>query len=473
MKSVYILFIIMYCNISSSSQITFERLYELYSDDSQGYSVVQNFDNGYVIAGTSGKITSQKKIIVFRTNEYGDTIWIRRIACDWGGAEGYSILITQDNSIIVCGRYNYNIPLIKIDQSGTIISITEIGVNPGIVEIGYSVKQTLDSGYIITGQSYPYSGRSDAYLARTDNSGDTLWTRKFGEFWLEEIGYDVIQTSDSGFLVAGYSMNDSTWLNKVLLVKTDQNGSLQWMKRLGNDDSDNRATSIAETSDQGLIIAGNTGNYSVCEILLLRLNKNGDTVWRKSILPANSGYAYAESIKITADQGFIITGTNGFGVFLLRTDSSGNVVWSRDFSELWTWGFEVSLTTDSGYIVTGYSDDPGYYLKRVYLVKTDEDGLITNTQEHQPDIPFIAFPDPAITRITIKMPEGLVGMKGSEEEMGLEVFDIYGRLIYSRAIPDENPVEIDVSAWSEGIYMARLIGRNDVPGNVKFMVKRK
>lgn len=420
-------------NGSSFAQITFERLYELYSDDSQGYSVVQNFDDGYIVAGSSGNNISKHKILIFRTDELGDTIWVRRFGdtiYNYFQAEAFSCLLSYDSAIVICGGNYDDVFLMKISLDGFVIWTKRIG-SLDYNEIGYSVKQTFDSGFIVTGFRYPYSGSAwNAYLARTDKNGDTLWTRRYGESGYAYYGQDVLQTSDSGFLLVGYSQNSSTWISKILLVKTDHNGNLLWLKHFGGDDNDKRATSLAETNDYGYIITGSSPG----QILLLRLNENGDSLWEKHL---NNGYA--ESIKITHDQGYIITG----GRQLIRTDSSGNILWSRGFAEEYAWAMEVNATNDSGFIIAGYTWS-GYYIDRVYLVKTDENGLITGIGEPPEISSSIVFPNPCGEILIVK---------NCSDILSVSIVNIYSQ--FSLNVPyqnDGNEVRIDFSKFPPGLY---------------------
>lgn len=430
----------------SQAQTTFERLYQFGNDHCNGYAVFQYDDNSYIVAGSMGTNSTLHKILVFKINEWGDTIWSKTFGdtiYNYYQAEAFSCLITNDSSILVCG-WNYNdVFLLMLDQVGSTIWSKQIG-KISDTEMGFSIKPTLEGGFIITGLTHSYNGRNDLYLVNTDHNGDTLWTRTCGETWLSEAGNDVVQTTDSGFLAVGYSHCDSTGFDKVLLIKTDKLGDLQWLKRLGDDNLQNSASSVDLTSDNNFIITGNTGDYSSNAVLLLKLDQNGDTIWNKEILPPNLGYAYGNSIKVLPENECVITGGGGKGLFLLHTDSIGTLTWCHHFQELWTTGNEVSLTNDNGYILAGYCWDPSYFVDRVYLIKTDENGLITSTISNVKQNYLVSYPNPATGKLTIEC----------STQSEIEILNIEGETLKRLTTHDTYTI-VDLSDFSSGIYIVK------------------
>ncbi|GAG49427.1 unnamed protein product, partial [marine sediment metagenome] len=220
----------------------------------------------------------------------------------------------------------------------------------------------------------------DVYLVKTDSMGVEEWSRTFGGS-SEDTAYSVEETSDGGYIITGYTSSFGAGNSDIYLVKTDSMGVEEWSRTFGGSDSDN-GDSVQQTSDGGYIIAGRTFSFGAggMDIYLVKTDSQGLEEWSRTF--GGSGEDYGGTVQVTSDGGYIITGnTQSFGAggrdaYLVKTDSMGVEEWSRTFGGSGEdYGWAVQETSDGGYIITGSTQSFGAGNSDVYLVKTDSMGF--------------------------------------------------------------------------------------------------
>jgi hypothetical protein len=307
---------------------------------------------------------------------------------------GYSVIQTSDGSYAVTGvsdRFTEmsDVFLMKANSLGNVLWTKSYGGDS--MDYGMSVQQTSDGGYIITGVTESFgSGKEDLYLIKTDVLGETLWTKTFGGMDTDW-GESVQQTLDSGYIVTGGTVSFGAGRTDVYLIKTNPAGDILWTKTYGDTLID-VGRSVQQTSDGGYIVAGNGDMRRFLHdwgsnIFLIRTNSGGDTLWTKKFDEIWSPTPRLEcSVQETSDQGFIIAGRTDLGfnfeVYLIKTDSLGNALWTRTYGGPRTdIGYSVQLTLEGGYVIAGYTVSFGAGGGDVYLIKTDSlgDTLFTRT----------------------------------------------------------------------------------------------
>jgi hypothetical protein len=200
------------------------------ADRDVGCSVARTEAGGYVIAGYTDSFgAGQDDIYVVKTNAHGDTLWTRTFGGQYDD-EGYLIQPTTDGGYIIAGEtWSYgvgdvNIYLIKIDGDGDTLWSRALGDRQ--VNEGFSVQQTTDGGYVVAGMTDSvYPPNMNLCLIKTDANGNALWTRTYGGT-REELGYSVEQTADGGYIITGYTDSFGADGADVYLVKTDSLGNV-------------------------------------------------------------------------------------------------------------------------------------------------------------------------------------------------------------------------------------------------------
>jgi len=300
----------------------------------------------------------------------------------FGGPEAdyaWSVQQTSDGGYIITGGTcsfgagDHDVWLIKTDSSGS----EEWSENFGgsVYDDGQAVQQTSDGGYILAGKTESFgAGSFDAWLIKTDSSGNEEWSKTFGGS-VDDYAYSVRQTSDGGYILAGETWSFGTGGKDAWLVKTDSSGNEEWSKSFGDQDGE-WAQSVQQTSDGGYILAGNTyldeaGNH---DMWIIKTDSSGNEEWSKTF--GGTEDEVGKEVQQTSDGGYIfIAKTRSFGVgrwdaWLVKTDSSGNEEWSETLGgsgdeEV----FSVQQTSDGGYVFAGKTDSFGAGEWDVWITK--------------------------------------------------------------------------------------------------------
>ena len=211
---------------------------------------------------------------------------------------------------------------------------TRIGGNG--YDVGYDVKQTLDKGYIITGSTSSYGlGNTDMYLLKLDSMGQIKFQTTFGNV-NNDLGKSVIQLIDSSYIMVGYTNSIGFGGYDIFLVKADKYGALVWQKTIGGTDWD-FANSLQQTLDGGFIIAGSTYSYGYgnADGYVVKTDASGNISWSKTFGGANDDEF--KSVIQTADGGYALAGyTKSYGdlngdAWVFKLLANGDSSWSKKY----------------------------------------------------------------------------------------------------------------------------------------------
>ena len=258
-------------------------------------------------------------------------------------------------------------------------------------ERGYSVKQTSDGGYVIVGSSTSYgAGGSDLWILKVDGLGEFSWSKTYGGQG-NDIGRDITQTSDGGYIITGYTKSFSSGGDMDLwLIKTDANGesclysdggtcsenSSKWIKSFGTSGND-YGTSVQETSEGDFIVAGKSGR--IPSVFVIKTNSSGEKIWEN--LYGTGPGDRAQYIIERQDLGFLIVGKENANnvddnLCLINIDTDGAEVWHSLYGGGGAdGGNHISEVSGGGYIIAGATKSYGNgNWDDLWLVKTSTGG---------------------------------------------------------------------------------------------------
>jgi hypothetical protein len=221
----------------------------------------------FISSTTTLALTSFNRNELQKKHSYFDTIPVplpisKRWMKTFGGTSddgGCSVQQTTDGGYVITGWTGGDIWLIKTDSNGNEIWDKTFGEK--YAECGFSVQQTTDGGYIIiayTGSSYSGS-YTDVWLIKTDSNGNEIWDKTIGGT-SNDWGFSVQQTTNGGYIITGGTLSYGAGNWDVWLIKTDFNGNEIWNKTFGGTHYD-FGNSVQQTSDGGYIITGSTISY--------------------------------------------------------------------------------------------------------------------------------------------------------------------------------------------------------------------
>jgi hypothetical protein len=369
------------------------------------WAVQATYDGGYIIAGHTSSRGMGSDLFVVKADENGTEEW-SDIFGGSGEDLGYSIKQTGDGGYVVVGSTkSFGIGdellwLIKLNPDGYKLWDRTFGgfvSSPG--DGGWSVDETFDGGYIITGYTKSHgSGAKDLWILKTDSSGRKVWDKTFGGS-KDDVGMSVLRTDDDGYIFTGRTGSYGTGNADIWLLKTNSIGDQIWNRTYGSKKED-IGFQVVKAEDNGYLIVGrtepNSGKGSLT--ILIKTDGEGQKLWE--ILPGAIEGAVGSSIASTKDGGCIIAGrketkTSGKDVWLIKLNSTGYEEWSLGIrgpgNDIAT---SVQQARDGGYIVAGITDSYGAGAEDIWLVKIlpvgmDQSEISNSTQLDEQNVVFM------------------------------------------------------------------------------------
>ena len=418
-------------------------------------SIMQTSDGGFIVAGRSYSTNDDVS-----GNHGSDDYWIVKLSSDgniewkkcFGGSgedEANCIRQTADGGYIVAGGSDstsgdvtgnhgmWDYWVVKLDIDGGLQWEQSFGGSQD--DVAYSAQQATDGGYVIAGYSQSSdgdvsgnNGDRDYWVVKTDTGGNIVWEKVLGGSSIDE-AHSIQQLSDGGFIVAGYAASIDGDVSgnhggyDYWMVKLDSAANAIWKYCFGGMQND-QPFSVQQTTDGGFIVVGQSGsnngdvsgNHGGYDFWMLKLDKEANLEWQKSLGGSNDEYG-PYGVQQTTDGGFIVAGAT----LSNNDDVSGNHG-GASYGDCWV----VKLASD---LPTG----------SVLLSKNF----------------FTLSPNPVQTKLEIKLTT-------PPNEMTVQVYDLQGRIM-RLPISDSPPfaaqgqlptssIQINTTSLADGFYTVQI-----------------
>jgi hypothetical protein len=304
--------------VSSSSSLSAETITEepelQWSKNYEGINgnnVIQTFDGGYLIVGTTA--TQNTVLYLMKADSLGELQWEKKYGMEFGvGVSVDAITQTADEGFALChlgGFFSGNRDdgwFLKIDSQGNVELNKTMTVEAGYASF-FSIIQTSDRGFVLTCRGLFWNMSVFGDIIKMDEYGKTIWEKIYSLASVDSI----VQTDDGGFTLSG------TWNSDAWFAKTNSQGEITLTKTYG--------------------------------------------------------YGDFRSVSQTSDGGYMLTGFTGLGLdWIQKIDSDGNVVWEH--KERNSGMGSVKQASDGGYSVVGLIAESSGFIRRPYFGKIDTDG---------------------------------------------------------------------------------------------------
>ena len=345
--------------------------------------VLQTSDGGFAVTGVTDYffMGAGGNIYLGKMDSFGNLEWNSSFAPAQSD-EGMSLVNTADGGFAITGKtgslMDYNVHLLKTDNSGNSLWAWTYGtIGVGTPDVANSLAETSGGGFIVTGETAVTGNGLDVYLLKTDGQGVEEWSLSLGGTGYD-CGYCVQQTSDGGFVIAGLSESYGAGDGDAYIVKTDASGNELWHQVYGGPDND-YFNSIQQTADGGYIAAGMTTGYGdpAGDVYVVKTDASGVVEWIRH--PGGNSMDEGRSVVITSDGGYVTAGyTESFGagmsdIYLIKYDTLGNLEWeltegTADNER----GYSVAECSDGGFVVAGMKSTGGMGSEDILLVRFGE-----------------------------------------------------------------------------------------------------
>ncbi|MGB0931175.1 MAG: T9SS type A sorting domain-containing protein, partial [Chitinophagales bacterium] len=437
--------------------------------------------DGYLVAGGFSSYNNYRAIYIKKLDFNGNLLWTKIIDDEPVGpiSTGTSMIRVQNNYNHFILTYpkpkddtyeDSDIAVVKFTLNGEILWRRVYGDEDW--QVPRAIINTADNGFLVAGFQQPKGGGYPKfYYFKIDSEGNQEWLRTHSRAaGGSDVPYTVLQTQDGGYVLSGFAYSNNTDYD-MYIIKTKPNGIIEWKKSYGGDGEDGTAR-LLPLFPNGYFMSGAIEEDGVEKSYFAKLDDLGNIIWERihdfNFENIQRTYNFETNPLLTPEGGFIGVMpymTNDFIIenLLVKLNSRGDTVWTKRLTpdpnnDVYVKDIEM---TNDGYIISGfnYTHQPQYG----WIIKTDFDGntcwelgcdstaIVTNISNipSQSPYPIQISPNPIRDRATISYNLPLDGL--------LQVYDLQGKLMENWELKREEEVlDLGLTNWKSGLYLYRV-----------------
>lgn len=353
MKKFYTLIAVVAFAISLTNgyaQIRFSKSYSLVPNE-DFLGAAQCADGGYIVCGRQRNVTMDAYLV--RLTPTGDTVWAKSYeSANTDYLTGVAEL--TDGSFVTVGQVsqpNQAAIVLKVDANGNMVWQKFYGLAQGI-----QVMATAGGGFVLGG------GLNGVWLMECNAAGTIIWNNRYTNVGLDRV-YRFAKTQDGGYILACETMQSSNHGIQMYVVKTKNDGTLQWAKSFGGEFEDN-AWGVVQTAEGGYIISGysnmDISGQGDFDFMLVKLSPTGVVMWKKVLDNDFHTNDHAYNLVATADGNIALSGNtqldnNSENFCLVKLDTLCNVLWAYAYDSIHGNPGITIPTADGGFFLAGYN----------------------------------------------------------------------------------------------------------------------
>ncbi|MEO5569811.1 MAG: T9SS type A sorting domain-containing protein [Bacteroidia bacterium] len=455
--------------------------------------IIESANGDYVMAGSAGSFGSYN-VEVVRMDKNGNSLW-KKMLTGTGDDVVNAIIQTSDFGFVLAGKTNsfgqdagtgfYDAYLAKLDSNGNFLWGKTFGTHLNYDE-AFDVLETPDQGFALTGR-YITNGAFHAMLLKTDSIGAFKYIKAYGDSNHSTNGFALINIPGGGFAITGSTTvlkNSFQDYPDEFLIKTDQNGDTLWTRAWhgSNSDSFENASSLLMTPNGDFVMAIATASYPTIGFvpnkhMILQTDGFGHIILARTYNNGGSHYPYLT--KAVDGFGYLISGfsnfyTPDFNPVLIRTDS--NFVSGCNETDVTSMTIEQqpqlfvktpSCVLDSGGSVTNAITENSFSFTITSLCENIIDSCtITSVAENLNNhLEIAVFPNPANNFLSIHFSE--------IENAELIIFNSIGKELLRKNLSIKNSESIiDIRNLASGIYFISIKNNKEILLNKKISIIR-